>query len=82
MEVQLLSFLTLALDGVEWSVAGACRFTAGERDLHFLKKRVLAEHQSRSGRLVERERNDDRGNSYRILAGKPDRAETFETMTS
>jgi len=69
MEVQRRSFLALALNGGEWSVAGLCRFTARERAVHCLSKRVLDGHQSRSGRFG-RARNDDRGNGYRILAGK------------
>ena len=75
MEVQLRSFLTLALDGGEWSVAGLYRSTAGERALHYLTKRVL------DGRFGGA-RNDDRGNAYKILAGKPEGTEPLQTTMS
>ena len=71
MEVRLRSFLTLALGGGEWSVAGLNRFTAGERALHHLSKRVLEGRQSRSVRFG-RARNYDSGSAYKILAGKPE----------
>ena len=81
MEVQLPSFLRLALDGGEWSVAGLFRFTAKEIALHYLTKRTLDGHQRRSGRFG-RARNYDRGYAYKILAGKPERTEPFDTMMS
>jgi hypothetical protein len=81
MEVQLRSFLTLALDGGEWSFVGFFRFTAGERALHYLMKRVLDRHQIGSGRFGGA-RNDDKENTYKILAGKPEGTEPLETMMS
>jgi hypothetical protein len=81
MEVQLRSFLTLALDGGEWHVAGLCRFTAGEKALHYLTKRLLDGHQNWSGRFGGA-RNDDRGNAYKILGGKPEGTKPLETVMS
>jgi hypothetical protein len=79
--LQLRSFLALALDGGDWSVADLRRFTAGERAVHYLTKRVLDGHQSRSGRFGGAS-NDDRANAYKILAGKPEGTEPLETVMS